>query len=107
MYSDTVTIGNVRGLLIGLARDDETMESFHRPIVFHEGDGEVIEKLRMAGEFALHAKVIQGLDQTDAKEGRPLPVDHDACGQRILCRNEPTGKLEPVRWRCFLLRPNG
>ena len=46
--------------------------------------GQPVEQLGMARRLALGAEVFLGLDQADAEQLRPEPVDGDACGQRIV-----------------------
>ena len=44
------------------------------------------------GGVALVAEILDGADDAAAEEGRPLAVDLNARGQRILRRNEPAGE---------------
>ena len=77
------------------------MELFERPAVFDDGDGEVVQKLRLGRELTLHAEVIEARNDAFAKEGGPMSIDDDTGGEGIFNRDKPAGKFETIFWEGF------
>jgi hypothetical protein len=68
---------------VGAAEHDRTDEPFHRPAVFNEADGEVVEQLGMARLASGRAEVVDRLDEAPSEEVLPDPVRHDPRGERM------------------------
>ena len=85
-----------RGLLEGVAGDKEAIHLFDIPTGVHEFDGEPVEEIGVAGDFALEAEIFGGFDQTDGEEVLPHTVDGDPGGDWIIARDEPAGEAKAI-----------
>ena len=73
------------------------MKLFDVPPSLDEFDGEPVEQSRVAWPQSLRAKIFAGLDQTRPEEMLPIAIDRDACRQRMVGIDQPTGEFETVR----------
>ena len=80
---------DLRRLAIRRRGDDQAEQGLRVPARAHVLAGQPVEQLGMARRLALGAEVLLGLDQADAEQLRPEPVDGDARGQRIAGIDEP------------------
>ena len=97
-------------LAVGVAEHDHPVERLEPPTVPHEGRGQSVEQLGMAGPVSMGAEVVQCLHQPDTEVMGPDPVDDDPRGQRVFGRGEPAGQPGPrvlhVGWQFRLDRGN-
>ncbi len=82
------------------------MEFFEGPILLHKSHGEVVKEGWVVRELTLHSEIIDGWDNSFAKEGSPLTVDHDAGGKGVVGRNEPAGERQTILGEFFFFREN-
>ena len=105
--------GDARGVEFGgLAKSagehDGADELLHRPVVGHEGGGEVIEEFGVFGRSGADAEVARGLHQRNTDELRPDAIDHHASRQRIGFAGDSIGEFQtPAAFFEFLRRAVG
>ena len=99
------------GLLIGRTHHDQFVELFNGPALLREFDRQPIEQLRMARQFALETKVFESAHKASPEECLPMAIHRDACGERILSRNQPSSQSQSVLWcslgQCMKSRRRG
>jgi hypothetical protein len=82
----------------GSAEGDGAEEAFDVPARGDEVAGEGVEEIRVGGERALIAEVIDGVDETAAEHLGPETVDDDASGERVGGVGGPFGETEAIGW---------
>ena len=90
-----ITIVNyLRGKLVGVTKGDFSNELLHRPAVFDEAEGEVVEEFRVAWELAGLAEVIGSTNDAFTEKVFPNAVGHDAGGEGVFGIGNPVGEFE-------------
>ena len=82
------------GLLINTRKQDQAVQTFHRPSFGGEPQGQPIQQFRVAGRVAARAEVALGANQARAKMVGPHAVGHDAGGQWIVRAGDGASQLE-------------
>src|SRR2546423_1442928 len=85
-----------RGLAVRRRSNNQPLHSLHVPAAADELRGQPVEQFRMAGRFALGAKVFGGLDDSGPEILLPILVDHHARGERIRRIENPFCEAQPV-----------
>src|SRR5205807_10384099 len=83
-------------LLIDRREQDQPVQVFDRPAVFHESAGQVIEQFRMRRRLATQAEVARRPYYAGAEMMHPDPVYHHPRGQGIAAIADGLGKLQPA-----------
>ena len=71
-------------------------QPLHRPAVFHEAGGQVVEQLGVRRQLADVAEVVDRAHQAGAEQVVPDAVDHHPGGERVVGAGDPLGQLEPA-----------
>ncbi len=80
---------------IGRAGDYQPVQSLHLPAAVHQLDRQPIEQLRMRRRLAVHAEIVLGGDERDAKMPQPDVIHGHSGSQRVFAGRDPPGKRQP------------
>ena len=82
--------------MVGIGKENQTMQLFDGPAIFHEPPGEVIEQFGMAGGIAADAKIAGAWSERLAEVMHPQTIDEYTSRQRIVLAGDRLGQLQPA-----------
>ena len=85
----------VAALLIGVGKQDQSMEFFERPTVVDEPGRQIIEQFGVGRRIGAHAEITGRADQSGAEMDQPGAIDDHARGQRIVPTGDGSGEFQP------------
>ena len=86
----------VGALAVGGGEHNFADQPFHRPAIFHEPNGEVIQQFGVAWLGAEQAKVARRGDEATPEKHRPDTVYDDTCSKGVTRGNDRLGQFKPA-----------